>query len=81
MASLVSAAILMLSDLGRDYSVFGFWLIAQCLVCGMFFLISLREKSMLIDDHKIAESSIVIRFTYIALGFCWGVVPGAIGAD
>jgi len=78
MASLVSAAILLLSELGRDYSVFGFWLIAQCLVCGMFFLESLREKSMLIDDHKIAESSIVIRFTYIALGFCWGVVPGAL---
>lgn len=76
MASLVSAAILMLSDLSKMSSIFGFWLIVQCLACAVLFLASLREKTILVERDEIATSSTVIKFSYIAVGFCWGVVPG-----
>ncbi len=76
MASLVSAAILMQSDLGRASGIFGFWLIVQCLACAVLFLGSLREKTMLVERDEIDESSLVMKFSYIVIGFCWGVVPG-----
>ena len=76
MASLVSAAILVMSNLGQASGVFWFWLIAQCLICGALFLISLREKSILFDRDLIATESLVKRFSFVALGFAWGVVPG-----
>ncbi len=78
MASLVSAAILMMTSLGQTSSVFWFWLIAQCLICGILFLVSLREKSILFDRDLVATEGLVKRFSFIALGCSWGVVPGGL---
>ncbi len=78
MASLVSAAILMMTSLGQTSSVFWFWLIAQCLICGILFLVSLREKSILFDHDMVVTEGLVKRFSFIALGCTWGVVPGVL---
>lgn len=75
MASLVSAAVLLMSDLGRSSDIFGFWLIGQCLVCGSLFLLSLRERSELFDGKRLTRSMIK-RFSFVGLAVSWGIVPG-----
>ncbi|MDJ0922381.1 MAG: bifunctional diguanylate cyclase/phosphodiesterase [Henriciella sp.] len=76
MGSLISAAILVMSDLGQVSGVFWFWLIAQCLACAALFLSSIREKSVLFSKEMVTSPAPLHRFSFIALGFIWGVVPG-----
>ncbi|MEO0550663.1 MAG: EAL domain-containing protein [Pseudomonadota bacterium] len=78
MGSLVSAAILVMSDLSQVSGVFWFWLLAQCIVCAALFLGSIREKTVLFSKALITESSAVKKFSFIALGAIWGVVPGVL---
>jgi diguanylate cyclase (GGDEF)-like protein len=75
MASLVSAALLLMTDLGRNSGIFGFWLMGQCLVCGALFLLSLRERSELFDGSRFS-SSMIKKFSFVGLSVSWGVVPG-----
>ena len=78
MASLVTAAVLLMSDLGRQSDVFRFWLTAQCLACAFLFLDSLREKAVLLDRDMIATSSLLKQFSFVTIGFCWGVIPSVL---
>jgi len=78
MASLVSAAVLLMSDLGQNSDVFRFWLIAQCLACAFLFLDGLRDKAILLDRDMIATSSLLKQFSFVVVGFCWGVVPSVL---
>lgn len=77
MASLVSAALLLMTELGRSSGIFGFWLMGQCLVCGALFLLSLRERSELFDGTRFS-TSMVKKFSFVGLGVSWGVVPGVL---
>jgi len=77
MASLVSAAILLMGDLGGTSDLFAFWLLGHCFLCGALFLLSLRERSQLFDQEQFA-SSLIKRFSFVSLGVCWGCVPGMI---
>ena len=76
MASLVGAAILSLSELGRSSQSFYFWLVAQCFICAALFLASLREKAVMFDEDMVDRDSQVIGFSIVAIGLCWGIVPG-----
>jgi len=76
MASLVSAAVLMLGELGES-DLFFFWLIGQAFLCAALFLLSLRERSELFDG-QLQALSLVKRFSFVALGVAWGGVPGAL---
>ncbi|MEM9053921.1 MAG: GGDEF domain-containing protein, partial [Pseudomonadota bacterium] len=75
MASLVSSAVLLMSQLGQDSNLFAFWLMGHCFLCAALFLLSLRERSELFEGQRYA-ASMVKRFSFVALGVCWGVVPG-----
>ena len=77
MASLVSAALLLMTELGQNSGIFGFWLMGQCLVCGALFLLSLRERSELFNGSRLTNSMIK-RFSFVGLGVSWGVVPGVL---
>lgn len=76
MASLVSSAVLMLSELGGN-DIFFFWLSGQTFLCGALFLLSLRERTELFDGQRYA-ASLTKRFSFVVLGVSWGVVPGAV---
>ncbi|MCR9270929.1 MAG: bifunctional diguanylate cyclase/phosphodiesterase [Hyphomonadaceae bacterium] len=73
MASLVSASVLMMSDLGS--ALFNYWLTGQVLICGVFFLLSTREKSELFEGERDANS-LIKSFPLVILAVAWGVVPG-----
>ncbi len=77
MASLVNCAVIVMSYWGdASRSLLGFWAFAHCFICAAFFLISLREKSLLLGKKRCDEQNIN-KFSRgsMVLGFLWGVVP------
>lgn len=76
MASLVTSAILMMTELSAS-SLFFFWLIGQSFLCAALFLLSLRERSELFDGKRFS-ASLVKRFSFVVLGVAWGCVPGVL---
>ncbi|MEP1142952.1 MAG: EAL domain-containing protein [Henriciella sp.] len=74
MASLVSAALLMMSDIQLG-SLFNFWLMGHVLICAALFLLSSREKSELIEGDRNTDS-LIKGFPFVALAVTWGVAPG-----
>ena len=76
MASLVSAAVLLLGELGAS-DLFFLWLTAQSFLCAALFLLSLRERTELFGGI-IQARSLIKRFSFVALGVAWGAVPGVL---
>lgn len=74
MASLVSAAILLMGDISESW-LFDFWLTGHVFLCAALFLYSTRERTELFDGDR-AAASLVKGFPFVALSVCWGVVPG-----
>ena len=74
MASLVSAALLMMQDVGKGW-LFSFWLTGHVFLCAALFLYSTRERHELFEGDRLA-SSLIKGFPFVALTVCWGVVPG-----
>ncbi|MEM9570091.1 MAG: EAL domain-containing protein [Pseudomonadota bacterium] len=76
MASLVSAAILMIRD-GGDSWLFHFWLTGHVFLCAALFLYSTRERTELFNGDR-AAASLIKGFPFVALSVCWAVVPGVL---
>ncbi|MEL7041067.1 MAG: EAL domain-containing protein [Pseudomonadota bacterium] len=74
MASLVSSAVLMMSDFSQS-GLFSFWLTGHVILCAALFLFSTRERSELFEGSRLAES-MIHRFPFVGLTVAWGVVPG-----
>lgn len=75
MASLVTAAILLISDYDDNSPIFSIWLLMHCLIGGALFLLSLRA-TVLIDGRKDVEASSDIKASsIILLAFAWGTTP------
>lgn len=79
MASIVQAAILVTASRQEASAEFlTFWLFAHCLIGCLFFLISLREKSILFDTVSEIEGGLTRSNVASALGAVWGVAPAII---
>lgn len=79
MASIVQAAILVTASRQEANAEFlSFWLFAHCLIGALFFLISLREKSILFDSASYTESGLTRSNVASALGAVWGIAPAII---
>ncbi|MEM8635383.1 MAG: bifunctional diguanylate cyclase/phosphodiesterase [Pseudomonadota bacterium] len=76
MASMVSVVILGITNSDQNLEALRFWLYAHCLVCALFFLVSLREKSILFDQAVVHEQSLFKNASIVILGFLWGGAPG-----
>lgn len=76
MASLVQAAILLASTRNHtEAELIAFWLFAHCLIGGIFFLVSLREKSILFDGDANADAGPTRSAMATLLGTIWSVSP------
>ena len=76
MASLVSAAVLLMGEMGENLS-FSFWLTAHIFLCAALFLFSTRERSELFKGDR-AVASLVKGFPFVILSVCWGITPGVL---
>ncbi|MEM8635999.1 MAG: EAL domain-containing protein [Pseudomonadota bacterium] len=82
MASLVCAAILLISQGEYMSAALFHWMVSHCLICSSLFLLSLREKSVLFDPQFVPNGELPIhRFFFVSIGFMWGAVPAFIVAD
>ncbi|MEO0982362.1 MAG: EAL domain-containing protein [Pseudomonadota bacterium] len=79
MASLVNSAVIVMSYWGEASNHFlVFWSFSHCFICGLFFLMSVREKATVMEGVTEAISDAHLeRFSRgaMALGILWGVVP------
>jgi len=79
MASLVCAAILLMTQVDNVSPMLFYWLVSHCLICASLFLLSLREKSVLFDPQFVPNGELPIhRFFFVSVGFLWGAVPAFI---
>lgn len=76
MASMVSTVILGITNTAQNPEALRFWLYAHCIVCALFFLVGLREKSILFDRAVLQEQSLFKNASTVLLGFLWGGAPG-----
>lgn len=74
MASLVQSAILLISgDASTTSGLLYFWLLSHCFITAIFFLISLREKSILFDSASSDTPGFKRTEITTALGAVWGI--------
>ncbi|MEL8056477.1 MAG: bifunctional diguanylate cyclase/phosphodiesterase [Pseudomonadota bacterium] len=78
MASLVTAAILLIADYHNGAPVFGIWLLMHCMVVSVLFLLSLRTN-LLTSGFEIRSLNRELRRPpVILLAFAWGTTPGVL---
>ncbi|MEM1086354.1 MAG: EAL domain-containing protein [Pseudomonadota bacterium] len=76
MASLVTSSILLMSDFHKDAPIFGIWLLMQCILVGVLFLLSLRTTLLTSSFEVRSLAQELKRPSVIVLAFAWGVTPG-----
>ena len=74
MASLVTAAVLFMSDI-TESGLFDFWLTAHILLCGALFLLSSRERAEVFEGAGKLKT-LTKSFSFVMLCVAWSVVPG-----
>ena len=79
MASLVTAAILLLADFHASAPVFGIWLMMHCFLVSVLFLLSLRTNLLTSGFRERALSRDLKQPSVILLAFAWGTTPGMLG--
>ncbi|MEM1390369.1 MAG: bifunctional diguanylate cyclase/phosphodiesterase [Pseudomonadota bacterium] len=79
MASLVTAAILLIADFHGGAPAFGIWLMMHCLIVGVLFLLSLRTNLLTSGFKARSLSHDLKRPSLILLAFAWGTTPGILG--
>ncbi len=78
MASLVTAAVLFMTDITEN-GVFDFWLSAHVLLCGALFLLSTRERAEVFEsDGEGNIATLTKSFSFVVLCVTWSVVPGVL---
>ncbi|MEL7231068.1 MAG: EAL domain-containing protein, partial [Pseudomonadota bacterium] len=79
MASLVTAAILLIADFHQGAPAFGMWLLMHCLIAGVLFLLSLRTNLLTSGMEVRPLARDLRRPSVILLAFAWGATPAIIG--